>query len=128
MLAVKFKHERVNVRMSGHIHEKATCWKHKLLLQRNNYRCYASMIINRLRHCPTKRISYADLHVAYGEQIIMILNLTFANLNADGGLPSYGREGELLNRVLFDSTGVKGLFVSKERREDLASETMFALV
>lgn len=72
--------------------------------------------------------SYADLHVAYGEQIIMILNLTFANLNADGGLPSYGRGGELLNRVLFDSTGVKGLFVSKERREDLASETMFALV
>ena len=49
-------------------------------------------------------------------------------LNADGGLPSYGLEHDPPNRVLLDSTGVKGLFVFTGRIEDLASETMFALV
>ena len=49
-------------------------------------------------------------------------------LKADGGLPSLGFGALPLNKVLLDSTGVKGLFVSKERMEDLASEIIFALV
>lgn len=50
------------------------------------------------------------------------------HLKTDGGRPSECLGLVLPNKVLFESTGVNGLFVSKVRTEDLASATMFALV
>lgn len=62
-----------------------------------------------------------------GETLIVPTNRS-NYLKAEGGLPSGGLAELPSNKVLLDSTGVNGLLVSKERTEDLASATMFALV